>query len=114
MSKPLIRLVSGDSAPDLIFQLTDRSNGTPFDLTESSIMVFMKFRQRSDDETLADIACEKTIPESGICTLRWPPGVLDVEEGRYEGEVYLNDDGDVQTDFEVLKFKVREGFADVV
>lgn len=110
---PLITLVSGDSRPDLVFQVINRNNGEVVDLTEASIMVFMKFRARSSSVTLADIACEKTDPESGICTLKWPIGVLDVVAGRYEGEVYLNDDGDVQSDYVLQRFKIRAGFADV-
>lgn len=113
MSKPLINLVSGDSRPDLIFQITNRNDGSIVDLVSSAITVFMKFRERGSATTIADITCEKTLPESGICTLKWPIGTLDVEAGRYEGEVYLNDGGDIQTDFEVVKFKLREGFADV-
>lgn len=113
MSKPLIHLVSGDTRPDLVFQVTNKNNGRVVDLTSSSISVFMKFRATHSVTTLADIACEKTDPESGECTLKWPTGTLDVAAGRYEGEVYLNDGGDVQSDFEIQKFKLRDGFADV-
>jgi hypothetical protein len=113
MSKPLVKIVSGDTRPVLVFQIRDRKTGTVVDLTESSISVFMKFRQVGSSETLQDIACEKVDPEQGVCKLQWPPGSLDIEAFRHEGEVYVNFDGEVQTDFEVVKFKVREGFADV-
>lgn len=113
MSKPLINLVSGDERPDLAFQVINRNTGEVVDLNEASISVFVKFRERLGDVTLADIACEKTDPECGWCKLVWPPTTLDVEAGRYEGEVYVNFGGQVHTDFEILKFKIREGFADV-
>jgi hypothetical protein len=113
MSSQLVKLVSGDTRPVLVFQVRDRKTGNIVDLTDSSISVFMKFRERGSATTLQDIACEKTDPESGLCKMQWPKGSLDVEAGRYDGEVYVNFDGEIQSDYEIIKFKLREGFADV-
>jgi len=114
-SLPPIQLVAGDDRPDIFVKLFDANSVDPINLADPTISVFMKFREKGNDLTLQDIAGAKLDGGfKGEIKFEWPPLALDVTAGRYEGEVYVNFAGEIQTCPTLLKFKVREDFADVV
>jgi hypothetical protein len=106
-----IKLVQGDTRPALICTLKDENTGEAIDLTDCTVV--LKFRALGS-ETL-----QATVPGSVVngpagSVVFYPasaPEMLQGEPGDYEGEVEITfADGQKQTVFDPLKFKVREDF----
>lgn len=121
-----IKLVQGDTRPQLLFSLTDETTGDPIDLTGATLL--LKFRVFGADTIKENISASPIagrVLEDGSITyaapynvfgaggraaLDWTPTALN-EAGEFEGELEITfPDGDVQTAFERLRFKVREQF----
>lgn len=106
-----IRLVQGDSKPDITLTLTDESTSLPLDLSASTTTVNIKFRAAGSTTLLSTIACTKITPTSGIVSFNFSGGELaTVTAGMYEGEIEINYDGLTHTVYDVLKFRVRDDF----
>lgn len=122
-----IKLVQGDTRPQLLFALTDEVTGTIIDLTTAA-SALMKFRTAGSTVIKASIPCIKlmgrqledgTIDYSapynvtgagGRLYMDWPVGTLD-EAGEFEGEIEITfSDATVHTIYDLIKFKVREQF----
>ena len=70
-----------------------------------------KLQERRATTTLATISCAKTTNGSdGKIQFSFTGGVLDVDEGSYEGEIIVSYNGNLQTVYDVLKFRVRSNF----
>jgi len=107
-----INLVQGDNLPYIKLTLTDPSTGAAINLSDSEIVVRVRFRASGSSTVLSTITCEKVSGGTGgQVRFNFGPGVLDVEPGPYEGEVEVDFDGQLQTVYEVLKFNVRSQFA---
>jgi hypothetical protein len=123
-----IRLVAGDSRPQLIFSITDQDTGVPMNFSETETVVRVKLREAGDTEIKATMLCGKLIgvvnadgtinfaapyntPGSGgRLYMDWEPGALD-SAGEYEAEIEITfPDGTIQTVYDLLKFRVREQF----
>lgn len=121
-----IKLVQGDTRPQLVFSLTDEKTGEPVDLTGATLA--MKFREFGattiketlpafpiagivlDDGTVSYAAPYNVFGAGGRAALDWTATALDAA-GEFEGEIEVTfPDGDVQTAFATLRFKVREQF----
>lgn len=107
-----IKLVKGDTGPQIRLNLTDTETGNPTDLTGATVT--LHFRAQYADEILfsrpAFINPDEA--DTGVCYVVWEEGDLDVEEGNYEGEVeVINATGVRETVYVILKFKVRKDFA---
>lgn len=121
-----IKLVAGDTRPQLVFSITDDVTGKPVDLSTATIA--LKFRKVGSTAIKATMVCGKlagllnadgTIDYTGIYAvpgvggrafMDWSTTALDTE-GEYEGEIETTfADGGVQTVFETLKFKVRSQY----
>lgn len=107
----LIKLVQGDSRPSLVVTLTDERSGNALNLTDTTPV--LKFRAEGADVLIGEVTGVVIDPVNGICVFRWStvPGILDVEEGVYEGEIeirYL--DGTIQTVYGTLYFYLRAQF----
>lgn len=107
----VIKLVANDSLPSLLLQLTDAATGVAIDLSGKTVKV--KFRAQGSATTLFEATCTTVDAAAGQVRMDWPTDGLDVDEGRYEGEVAIWEGDDVQTVYELLKFRVREDMADV-
>lgn len=105
-----IRLVQGDSRPDITLSLTDESTGDPLDLSDATTTVNVKFRAAGSTTLLSTIACTKTDPANGEVQFNFAGGVLNVAGGLYEGEIEIDYNGETHTVYEVLKFRVRDDF----
>lgn len=106
-----IRLVSGDSKPDITLTLTDESTGLALDLTASTTTVNIKFRLAGSTTLLSTIACTKTDAANGIVSFNFSGGALaGLAAGMYEGEIEIDYDGSTHTVYDLLKFRVRDDF----
>lgn len=106
-----IKLVQGDNRPVIVLTLTDEADGTVLDLSLPTTVVHVKFRASGSDQVLSEIPCTK--PNGGAdgkVEFKFANGELDIDPGLYEGEIYINWAGEIQTVYDVLKFKVRDDF----
>lgn len=111
MSGDVIRLVRGDTKPFIILTLTDDITRGPIDLSASSTTVVVKFRQAGTSQVLSTISTTKLSGgTTGQVQFDFSGGVLNVDPGAYEGEVQINFGGDLQTVYDVIRFRVRENF----
>jgi hypothetical protein len=106
----VIRLVQGDSKPDILLSLTDENTGLPLDLSAATTTVRVKFRAAGSETLLSTITCSKTDAVNGKVSFNFAGGVLTVPAGMYEGEIEILFDTQAQTVYDVLKFRVRGQF----
>lgn len=128
MSGEKIKLVAGDTRPQLKFTITDDVTGLPIDVSEAGATVKLKFRQIGAAVLKDTMECGKmaglvredgsidytgpyAIPGAGgRAYMDWSATALDTP-GEFEGEIEITfADGGVQTVFETLKFKVRSQY----
>lgn len=106
-----IKLVQGDTRPAIVCTLTDETTGAAIALTGATVV--MKFRAMGGVTLTATVAGAVTDGPNGIVAF-YPasaPEMLSGLPGDYEGEIEITfADGQVQTVYDVLKFKVREDF----
>lgn len=106
-----IRLVQGDTLPQIRLTLTDDLTGNPKDLTGSTVT--LHFRAVGADTNL--FSRQGTLgsdADQGVCVIAWEEGDLDQEPGDYEGEIEIVfPTGGKETVYEFLKFKIREDIA---
>lgn len=104
-----IKLVQGDTGPQVRLTLLDDISGEPIDLTGATVT--MHFRALGGDAALfsRQIYVNPQTTTEGKAVITWEEGDLDVEAGDYEGEieVYWSTTGMRQTIYDLLKFKVR-------
>lgn len=107
----VIRLVKGNSKPDIILTLTDDSTGGAIDLSSGTTSVSVKFRKQNTTTVLSTINCSKVSGgATGQVQFDFAGGVLNVDPGMYEGEVTISFNGSLQTVYDVIKFRVRDDF----
>lgn len=106
-----IKLVQGDTAPQLRLTLTDTLNGAAIDLTGATVT--LHFRAAGTTTLLFSRQAVVLAPAAnGIAVLAWNVGDLDVPAGDYEGEVeVVLASGLRETLFDTLQFTLREDFA---
>jgi len=121
-----IKVVAGDTKPDLEFTLRDAhkaapgktldedepSTWAPLDLSSSTVEV--KFRALGGTSILDTMTCGILDQSSkpGQCFMQWntDPKTLDVEAGTYEAEITVTDANGSQTAVDRFKIKVRSAF----
>jgi hypothetical protein len=106
----IIRLVQGDTKPDILLELIDEDTGLALDLSPATTSVSVKFRAAGSTDTPAIISCTKIDAGNGKVQFDFSGGILDVPAGAYEGEIEVSYDGLTQTVFDVMRFRVREEF----
>jgi hypothetical protein len=111
MAVDVIRLVEGDERPVIVLTLTDDNTGSPIDLSLSTTVVTIKFREAGTTTLLSTISTSKlSSGTTGQVQFDFTGGVLNVDPGMYEGEIVINFNGQVQTVYDTLRFTVRENF----
>ncbi len=122
-----IKLVQGDTRPQVILSMTDKDTGQPIDVSAAGAFVLMKFRADGSTTILNELMATKLVGQlaedgtidttnstpgaGGRVMFSWPPGALDGEPGYYEGEVSITfADGTIQTVWGLLKFVIRADF----
>jgi hypothetical protein len=107
----VIRLVKGNSKPDIIVTLTDDSTGGAIDLSAGTTAITVKFRKQNTTTVLSTITANKVSGGTGgQVQFDFAGGVLNVDPGMYEGEVNIDFNGAIQTVYDVIKFRVRDNF----
>lgn len=129
MATTKIRLVQGDTAPDLVLSLTDERTGLPINVADTGTAVRVLFREVGGDAIKATMPARPIAgyqdPETkeidfmppydlpgrgGRVVMQWDETALDTA-GEFEAEVETTfQDGRIQTAFGILKFQVREQF----
>lgn len=111
MAVDVIRLVKGDERPVIVLTLTDDTSGSPIDLSLSTTVVTIKFREAGTTTLLSTLSTSKLSGgTTGQVQFNFAGGALDVDPGMYEGEIVINFNGEVQTVYDTLRFTVRENF----
>jgi hypothetical protein len=107
----VIRLVKGNSKPDIVATLTDDTTGSPIDLSSGTTTVTIKFRASNTTTVLSTISTNKVSGgATGQVQFDFSGGVLNVNPGMYEGEVNIDFNGAIQTVYDLMKFRVRDSF----
>ena len=107
----VIRLVKGDELPNIIITLTDDVANAPFNVSAASTVVKVKFKAVGGSNTLSTITCTNlTDGTDGKVQFNFANGVLDVDPGEYQGEIVVDQNGSLQTVYDVLRFRVRSNF----
>lgn len=123
-----IKVVQGDTRPQLIFSITDQQTLAPINLSDSSTVTLVKFRPAGSATVKATMTCGKlpgVVLEDGSINfaapydvpgaggrlyMNWSPTALDTA-GDFEAEIEITfADGTIQTAFDTIKFKVRPQF----
>ena len=104
MAVDVIRLVEGDERPVIVLTLTDDNTGSPIDLSLSTTVVTIKFREAGTTTLLSTISTSKLSGgTTGQVQFDFTGGVLNVDPGMYEGEIVINFNGQVQTVYDTLR-----------
>ena len=122
-----IKLVQGDTRPQLVLSLTDETTGSPIDVSAAAVR--LKFRAAGESTLIAtltatpvpgrvleDGSIDFTDPfnvsgRGGRCVVNWSQQALANPAGDYEGEIEITfSDNTVQTVYGILKFKLRGEF----
>jgi hypothetical protein len=110
MATEKIKLVQGDTRPAIVCTLTDEVTGLALALTGATVR--LKFRELGATTVQNTILGSVTNGASGICAF-FPasdPTML-AGAGDFEGEIEVTfADGQIQTVYDLLKFKVRQEF----
>lgn len=124
-----IKIVKGDTRPQIKAVLKDADTGQVIDLTAST-QVLLKFRRtgaaaltatltgtlltglENDDGSITTTAPYNVAGYGGRVVFNWGANDLaNIEPGPYEGEIEITfTDGSKQTVFDVIKFKARDDF----
>lgn len=106
-----IKLVTNDTRPALVCNITDSTTGAAVVLTGATSRLY--FRAVGSSTLQATVVGSITNGPNGEVTF-YPasaPVMLQGEAGDYEGEIEITfSDGQIQTVYDVLKFKLREDF----
>ena len=117
-----IKLVVGDTLPELTFNLKDSNtaaSGATLDIEDSTTWapvnltggsVKLRIREVGKTTVLSTITATLSAPSSGTCILAFPSGTWSTA-GTFEGELeFTKSDGNIQTVQDLIKFKVRDDF----
>ena len=106
-----IKLVTNDTRPALVCNITDSTTGAAIVLTGATAV--LKFRAIGSSTLQATVVGSITDGPNGQVTF-YPasaPVMLQGEAGDYEGEIEITfSDGQIQTVYDPLKFKLRKDF----
>ena len=106
-----IKLVQGDTRPALVCTITDETSGGPLNITGCTVV--LKFRAYGATALQATVTGSIVSGPAGQVVF-YPasaPAMLQGDPGDYEGEIEITfPDGQIQTVYDPLKFKVREDF----
>lgn len=106
-----IKLVQGDTRPALNVTITDENTGEPVTLTGATVR--LKFRKQGSTTLQSTLTGTITDGLNGQVSFYWAsdPTSLSGDPGNYEGEIEITfSDGQIQTVYDTLKFRLREDF----
>lgn len=122
-----IKLVQGDTRPQLVLSLQDSTTAAPIDIGAATTV--LKFRALGSTTVLSTMTASPIpgyVKEDGTidftgpfansgaggrAIVNWTSDALSHDAGDYEGEIEITfPDGTVQTVYDTLKFKLRSQF----
>ena len=105
-----IKLVQGDTRPQIQVTLTDENTGSAIDVTGATCL--LRFRAVGSTTLVDTLNGTVTNGPAGLVVFVWNQNTLNVDAGDYEGEIEVTFPAGQgkQTVYELLKFKVREDF----
>lgn len=106
-----IKLVQGDTGPQIRLTITDDSTGDAIDLRGATVQLHVRAVGTETISFTNNVYVNNDTAQNGQCVIVWEEGQLDVEEGDYEGEIeVVTSSGQRQTIYDPLKFKIRKDF----
>lgn len=117
-----LKLVTGDTLPELTFTLRDSQTAapgktldsndsttwSPIDVTGSSVK--LRLRELGSTTVKSTLNCTVTNGTGGKVATNFPTGTLDTA-GTFEGELEITfSTGGIQTVYDLIKLKVRSDF----
>lgn len=110
MGYKLIKLVKNDNRP-IITLTVALDDGSLVSLVGATEVIH--FRKRGTTTVLSTLSCTHVTDGSdGKTYFKFTGAALDVDSGMYEGELEITyGDGDKQSVYDVLRFRVRDEFA---
>jgi len=107
----VIKLVQGDTLPEVTLTLTDQSDDTPLDLSAATTTVVVKLRALGGSTVLSTLSCWKPSGGAdGVVRFAFPAPTLDIASGQYQGEIEMSFNGQILTVFDLLQFTLRAEF----
>jgi hypothetical protein len=107
-----IKLVQGDTGPQIRLALTNQATSAPINLTGATVNLNFRAVGAATAEFTRPAFINPDTAINGVCYIDWAPGDLDVEPGDYEGEIeVIQATGARETIYDLLKFRVREEIA---
>ena len=104
----VIKLVVGDDRPEVLITFSDDITQQAYDV--SSSVVSVNFRMKGTEDLLAVIPCTLG-PAYNQARFDFTNGELDgIEPGHYEGEITIDEGGQIQRVYDVINFRVRQNF----
>jgi len=105
-----IKLVQGDTRPQVKVTLTDDITGLPVEITGATCR--LKFRAVGSSTLIDTLTGTILDGVNGIVAFAWNQNTLSVDPGDYEGEIEVTfpSGQGVQTAYQLLKFSVRAQF----
>lgn len=104
-------LVQGDIGSQIAATITREDNNEAVDLTDATAV--LKFRKKGTTTILSTLTFVSTAAQksNGVAVFSFTESSLDVDEGKYEGEIQVTfDSGAIETVYEVEDFYVRADF----
>lgn len=109
MATDVIKLVRNDNRPNINLTLKDENTDVALDLSDVNTTIVVYFRAKGTTTVLSTLTCTKpTGGADGIVQFNFPGTALDVPAGAYEGEIEIDWNGEKQTIYNLLNFRVRE------
>lgn len=105
-----IKLVQGDTRPQIRVTLTDDTTALPVDITGATCR--LKFRAVGVTTLIDTLIGTVLDGPNGVVVFVWNANTLNVNAGDYEGEVEVTfpSNQGIQTSYQLLKFHVRAQF----
>lgn len=107
-----IKLVRGDTAPQIRLTLTDEVSGAPINLLNTTVT--LHFRAVGSETVLFSrpALINPDLASTGVCVISWEAGDLHQVPGDFEGEIeVVRPGGSRETLYDILRFRLREQFA---
>lgn len=107
-----IRLVRGDTGPQIQLILTDEATGSVINLTGATATLHFKSLATGTVVFSRALTIPAGTASQGLAYVVWGATDLDQTPGDYDGEVeVVLQSGMIQTVYDVLKFRLRDEFA---
>jgi hypothetical protein len=106
-----IRLVQGDTGPQVRLTFTDETSGDPTDLTGATGTLYVRLVGSTTVVITRALYINPATAASGVAYIVWGAGDLNQDPGDYEGEVEITfSNSNIETIYEIIDFQVRDDF----